>query len=198
MLLIQITAAQGPAECELAVKYTLQKMLSDAKSNGIRLDVVEAFPTQHGYLSIVLQAQGQELQAWAETWCGSIQWVFQSKIRPHHKRKNWFVGVSQCVLTMPLPQDDSIVFQACRASGSGGQHVNTTDSAIHATHIASGISVKVMTERSQYANKKLARELIALKLQQRLQMQVAQDKHSRHQQHGQLERGNPIRSYGPF
>lgn len=195
MLLMQITAAQGPAECELAVKYTLQKLLADAKRSNIRLDVMETLPTQHGFLSVLLQAEGEAVQTWADSWCGSIKWVFQSKIRPNHKRKNWFVGVSQFTASTDLPQDDSIVFQACRASGSGGQHVNTTDSAIHATHVATGISVKVMTERSQHANKKLARELIAFKLQQRAQMQAADDKHSRHQQHWQLERGNPIRVF---
>ncbi|WP_228256791.1 peptide chain release factor H [Acinetobacter sp. WCHAc060033] len=128
-------------------------------------------------------------------WLGTIQWTFQSKIRPNHKRKNWFVGVSLMVVPQQLTTDDTIIFQACRASGAGGQHVNTTDSAIHATHVASGISIKVMSERSQHANKRLAKELIALKLQQQLENQQANNKQAQHQQHALVERGNAIRCF---
>ena len=195
MLLIQINAAQGPAECELAVKYTLQRLLKDAQTAKIDVQLLEALPSQHGYLSVLLQADGDGVQVWADSWCGSIQWVFHSKIRPSHKRKNWFVGVAAVAPAATLPSDDSIVFQTCRASGSGGQHVNTTDSAVHATHVATGISVKVMSERSQHANKKLARQLIALKLQHVAESAEAVKQQQRHQQHWQLERGNPVRVF---
>ena len=57
-----------------------------------------------------------------------------------------------------------IRYEAVRASGPGGQHVNKTDSAVRATHLPSGLSVKVQTERSQHANKRLARALLAHKL----------------------------------
>ncbi|WP_309600187.1 peptide chain release factor-like protein, partial [Klebsiella pneumoniae] len=66
-------------------------------------------------------------------------------------------------------QSEEIRFETLRASGPGGQHVNKTDSAVRATHLASGISVKVQSERSQHANKRLARLLIAWKLEQQRQ-----------------------------
>lgn len=195
MLLIQISAAQGPSECQLAVKYTLKRMLLDAKTHQLQLELLQSLPSQHGYHSLLLQAAGDGVVAWAASWCGSIQWVFASPMRPQHPRKNWFVGVAQFALAEDVPVDDTIVFQTCRATGSGGQHVNTTDSAVHATHVASGISVKVMTERSQHANKKLARALIAFKLQQQADDNHASHKQQRHQQHWQLQRGNPVRVF---
>ncbi len=85
--------------------------------------------------------------------------------------------------------DHSIRYEACRASGPGGQHVNKTDSAIRATHIASGISVKVQTERSQYANKKLANLLIAQKLAALDAQQARQQRGQRRLAHYDLERG---------
>mgnify|MGYP000084103264 CR=1 FL=1 len=94
MLLIQISAAQGPAECELAVKYTLQRLLQDAKQHAIGLTLLDCTESKHGYLSVLLQADGESVHTWANSWCGSIKWVFASKIRPAHKRKNWFVGVA--------------------------------------------------------------------------------------------------------
>ncbi|AXQ21761.1 peptide chain release factor H [Acinetobacter wuhouensis] len=194
MSIVQISAALGPAECELAVKYTLQEMQKEAKNQKIDLEIIESNETKYGYSSILLNVN-DDAKNWLNNWLGTIQWTFQSKIRPNHKRKNWFVGVSLMEVPQQLPTDDSIIFQACRASGAGGQHVNTTDSAIHATHVASGISVKVMSERSQHANKRLAKELIALKLQQQLENQQANNKQVQHLQHALIERGNAIRYF---
>lgn len=194
MSIVQISAALGPAECELAVKYTLQEMQKEAKNQKIDLEIIESNETKYGYSSILLNVN-DDAKNWLNNWLGTIQWTFQSKIRPNHKRKNWFVGVSLMEVPQQLPTDDTIIFQACRASGAGGQHVNTTDSAIHATHVASGISVKVMSERSQHANKRLAKELIALKLLQQLESQQANNKQAQHQQHALVERGNAIRCF---
>ena len=194
MPIVQISAALGPAECELAVKYTLQELEKDAKKQNILFEILESNSTQHGYSSLLCNVS-DDAQVWLNTWLGTIQWTFQSKIRPNHKRKNWFVGISQFATPQQLPADDTIHFQACRASGAGGQHVNTTDSAIHATHVASGISVKVMSERSQHANKRLAKELIALKLQQQLENNQANQKQNQHLQHSLVERGNAVRSF---
>ena len=194
MSIVQISAALGPAECELAVKYTLQEMQKQAKAQKIQLDIIENNKTQHGYSSLLLNI-ADDAQTWINTWLGTIQWTFQSPIRPNHKRKNWFVGITQFETPQQLPSDDTILFQACRASGAGGQHINTTDSAIHATHIASGISVKVMSERSQHANKRLAKELIALKLQQQLENNHANHKQTQHLQHALIERGNAVKSF---
>lgn len=194
MPILQLSAAKGPAECEQAVKYSFEELLKDAKKHQIEIKILEKTETVYGYSSILLQLDQAHL-IWTKTWCGTIQWTFQSIIRPNHKRKNWFVGIKLFDDPQTLPENDSIVFQACRASGAGGQHVNTTDSAIHATHIASGISVKVMSERSQHANKRLAKALIALKLAQKLEHAHADNKQAMHQQHAMIERGNPIRSY---
>lgn len=198
MSIVQISAALGPAECELAVKLTLQEILKDAKKHQISFDILEENSTKYGYSSVLFKLEGispEKSTLWLNTWLGTIQWTFQSKIRPNHKRKNWFVGITEFVQPKQLPQDDAIVFQACRASGAGGQHVNTTDSAIHAIHVATGISVKVMSERSQHANKKIAKELLAMKIQQQLDTQHESQKNKQHQQHTLIERGSAIRQF---
>ncbi len=62
-------------------------------------------------------------------------------------------------------------------------------------HLASGISVKVQSERSQHANKRLARLLIAWKLEQQQQENSAALKSQRRMFHHQIERGNPRRTF---
>ena len=193
MLLIQITAAHGPAECEHAARLTLRELLRCAEREGTVMQILEELPTAAGYKSALLRVDAESIPLWLAEWLGTIQWVFASPFRPHHPRKNWFVAVQRCEAPEALPQEGEIIFQACRASGKGGQHVNTTDSAVHAVHVASGIVVKVMTERSQHANKRLARELIALKLAQRQQEGLLQSARQRSQQHWQVERGKPVK-----
>ncbi|AOV02011.1 peptide chain release factor H [Delftia tsuruhatensis] len=197
MLLIQLTASHGPAECEHAVRLTLRELLRDCAASGIAVDVLEETPTPAGYRSVLLRCEGDTglLHGTLGAWLGTIQWVFDSPLRPHHPRRNWFVAVQQCEPPRQLPADGEIVFQACKASGKGGQHVNTTDSAVHALHVPSGISVKVMSERSQHANKRLARELLALKLARLNAQGEGQARRTRSQLHWEVERGSPVKVF---
>ncbi len=91
--------------------------------------------------------------------------------------------------------ESEIRFETLRSTGAGGQHVNTTDSAVRATHVASGISVKVQCERSQHANKRLALLLIARRLDERMKQADEALRAQRRLLHHQLERGNPIRTF---
>lgn len=63
----------------------------------------------------------------------------------------------QSKINLPLNDDDLLKeckIEAYRASGSGGQHINVTDSAVRLTHLPSGMIVTSQKERSQYLNKK--------------------------------------------
>ena len=195
MLLIQITAAHGPTECEYAARLTLRELLKEAQREGAALQLLEEMPTAAGCKSALLRIDAEVMPLWLKDWLGTIQWVFDSPFRLHHPRKNWFVAVQRCEAPEALPQDSEILFQACRASGKGGQHVNTTDSAVHAIHVASGIAVKVMTERSQHANKRLALLLIARRLAERTEEADDQLRAERRMRHHRLERGNPRRTF---
>ncbi|MGL4668354.1 MAG: peptide chain release factor-like protein, partial [Saezia sp.] len=90
---------------------------------------------------------------------------------------------------------NEVAFETMRSSGPGGQHVNKTESAVRATHLPTGISVKVQTGRSQHANKNMAFLLLRHKLDEHKNTQLDQQKTERWMQHYQLERGNPVRTF---
>ena len=125
---------------------------------------------------------------------GSLLWICASPYRPNHGRKNWFFGGTRFAAPA-VGLESEIRFETLRSSGPGGQHVNTTDSAVRATHLASGISVKVQSERSQHANKRLALLLIARRLAERAEQADDRLRAERRLLHHRLERGNPRRTF---
>lgn len=203
MILLQLSANIGPEECCLAVRHALDYVHREAATLGVDVAVVETVPSEHpGNLrSVLLALEGTTALELAQRWQGSVQWICTSPYRPSHKRKNWFIGgelfepdAPGCDAANTL-QDKDLRFETVRSSGPGGQHVNTTDSAVRATHLPSGLSVKVQTERSQHANKRLARALLACKLAAQEQERLGQNRAQRRIQHYQVERGNARRVF---
>jgi peptide chain release factor len=85
-----------------------------------------------------------------------------------------------------------------RSSGPGGQHVNKTSSAVRVTHLPTGVSIVAREERSQHQNRRLALARLARLLDDQHADVEGQAKQQRWEQHGDLERGNPVRVYqGP-
>ena len=202
MILLQLTANTGPEECCLAVSKALAHLLRECAAVQVVAELLEEVPGERpGNLrSALLALEGAASHAVAMKWRGSVQWTCPSPYRPGHKRKNWFIGAE--VFEPDAPQDDSTTlqdkdlrFETLRASGPGGQHVNKTDSAVRATHIPSGLSVKVQTERSQHANKRLARALLAHKLACASADTANAARTARWLQHYGVERGNARRVF---
>ncbi|MFV3367771.1 peptide chain release factor H [Pseudomonas sp. NY15435] len=196
MILLQLSAAQGPDECALAVAKALQRLLREAEALGTEVRVIEeeAGPRRGTLLSVLLALDGDSAATLAEGWSGTLQWVCASPYRPNHGRKNWYFGGAR--FNAPSASlEGEVRFETLRSSGPGGQHVNTTDSAVRATHVASGLSVKVQSERSQHANKRLALLLIARKLEERTKQASSELRAERRLVHHHLQRGNPRRVF---
>ena len=195
---LQISTAQGPAECRIFARFVLAQILREAEQAGAAAQVLEETADKHGILSALVRLSGCLADDTAQRWQGTLQWVCDSPLRPRHPRKNWYIGVFR------LPENRAehdtgnpadIVFQTCRAGGKGGQHVNKTESAVRATHTPSGISVRVESERSQHANKKRALELLAVKLAAQHAEQMGRHAADAHAQLYRLERGNAVRVF---
>ena len=196
-LSLLISSGNGPAECRIALGHVIQKIREEAEAAGLDLDVSTLSQSdKHGPASAVISLYGPESGALSKRWLGTVQWVCQSPVRPKHRRQNWFVGV----FLLEKPQSKAIVldqtevrFDTFRAGGPGGQHQNTTDSAVRATHLPSGIAVVVRDQRSQHRNKQVALKRLSEQLMIQQTLTSALARREENLLHHQLERGNPVR-----
>ncbi|XBW35112.1 hypothetical protein QEN19_000674 [Hanseniaspora menglaensis] len=97
---------------------------------------------------------------------------------------------------LELSKSKDVRIEVMRSSGKGGQHVNTTNSAVKLTHEPTGITVYIQTERQQHKNKAKAFQLLYTRLKdQKDQASHNTEQNMRKHKVGNVDRSNKIRSY---
>jgi peptide chain release factor len=199
MIRLLLSSGRGPAECRIAVKKAMAALTDEATTLGLETDCLSGpDPDGHGPASAIVVIHGGGAAHFAQNWIGAVQWIAQSPLRPHHKRKNWYIGAFE----LPTPPDapkilgpGDVRFQAFRAGGPGGQHQNKTESAVRATHIPSGLTVVAREERSQHRNKALALERIAALLRLQGELTAITARTDARAVHDRIERGRPVKRF---
>lgn len=198
---LSLSAGVGPEECGRAAALTLEVLRREIEDRRgkITCRIIEIEPSRikGNIRSALAVVEGDGAAAFAETWTGVILWIWRSAYRPGHKRKNWFVSITQ----YREPEQGAafslsdVRFETARSGGPGGQYVNKTESAVRAVHIPTGKSAAAREERSQLLNKRLALARLAALLNAEQAEKQKQAETRRRHTHYELERGNPIRIY---
>jgi peptide chain release factor len=194
-IVLHLSSGQGPKECEWVVEQLVRAWAREAQAAGLACEPVE--PVSGPAASVLLRVSGESARAFADARTGTIRWIGTSPFRPLHKRRNWFVGVAPAPGEADVPdlRDADIRYEAIRASGPGGQHVNKTDSAVRATHLPTGLTAFSQDQRSQHANRRIARLKLAMLFEAQRREGAAAGRRGLWDQNQALERGNAVLTY---
>ena len=196
---LEINAGAGGTEsCDWAAMLA-RMYVRWAEGHGYKVEMIsESAGEEAGIRSVTYQVKGQNAYGWLKTESGVHRLVrispFDSAARRHTSFSSvWVYPVVDDNIDIEVASKD-IRIDTYRSSGAGGQHVNTTDSAVRITHIPTGIVV-TSSEKSQHQNR--ANAMAALK--SRL-YQLELDKrnaaiNAQHEAKGDAGWGNQIRSY---
>lgn len=198
--IMSIHAGAGGTEAQDWAEILMRMYLRWAEIRGFKTDIVDYLAgDEAGTKSATIMFKGKNCYGYLRSELGIHRLVRISPFDASGRRHTSFASV------MVLPElDDSIHVEiddkdlridTYRASGSGGQHVNKTDSAIRLTHLPTGIVVQCQNERSQHSNKATAMKMLTAQLyEQERQKQAEQHEGLSGDKKG-ISWGSQIRSY---
>ena len=199
-VIVEIRAGAGGEEAALfaAVLYRMYSMY--AATVGFKVSVANANETELGgfkEVSFMIEGQGAYSKLKFESGVHRVQRVPETESQGRIQTSTATVAVLPEVEDVEVEiKDADLVFESCKSSGAGGQHINKTESAVRLTHKPTGIVIECQEERSQFKNKDKALKMLRAKLydiKQREQSEkLASDRKS---QVGTGDRSEKIRTY---
>ncbi|MBQ9796168.1 MAG: peptide chain release factor 1 [Clostridia bacterium] len=199
-VMVEIRAGAGGEEAALfaAVLYRMYTMY--AASVGFRCSLLSENPTElGGYRQLAFQIEGEGAYSRFKYESG----VHRVQRVPETESQGRIQTSTATVAVLPEAEEVSVeinpadlIFESCKSSGAGGQHINKTESAVRLTHKPTGIVVECQEERSQFKNKDKALRMLRTILYDQKQREqddaIASD---RRRQVGTGDRSERIRTY---
>ena len=197
---LDIQAGSGGTEAQDWAEMLLRMYLRWGEDKGFKTTLVEASAGEvAGLKSATIQFEGEYAFGWLRTETGVHRLVRKSPFDSGGRRHTSFASI------FVSPEiDDNIEIEinpadlridTYRSSGAGGQHVNTTDSAVRITHEPSGLVSSCQTERSQHQNRDNAMKQLRAKLYEMEMLKRNAEKQALEDSKADIGWGSQIRSY---
>ncbi len=166
---LEVNSGAGGTEAQDWAEMILRMYMRWAERKGYKLKLLEEqVGEEAGLKSATIEISGRNAYGWLKTETGVHRLVRISPYDSNARRHTSFCSVSVSPVV-----DDSIEIEVLdkdlkvdtyRASGSGGQHINKTDSAVRFTHLPTGVAAACQDDRSQHKNRAKAMEMLKAKL----------------------------------
>ena len=197
---VEIHAGAGGTESQDWARMLSRMYLRWAEQHDYKVEVIDEHEGEEaGVKSITVLVKGPNAYGWLKTESGVHRLVrispFDSNARRHTSFASvWVFPVVDDTIDLEIADKDVRV-DTFRSSGAGGQHVNTTDSAVRITHLPTGIVVACQSERSQHKNRSTAWSMLRARLYE-LELQKKQEKvDAANAKKTEIGWGHQIRSY---
>lgn len=200
-IIMEIRAGTGGDEAAIFVGDCVRMYKQYADGKGWKHELISCTPSEMGgFKEYVMGISGTNVYRLLKFEAGvhRVQRVPKTEAQGRVHTS----AVTIAVLMEPLEEEKVVLderelkIDTYRASGAGGQHVNTTDSAVRITHIPTGTVVYCQEERSQHKNKEKAMRLLSAKIAEEKRLKAEQEMASlRSSQVGSGDRSERIRTY---
>lgn len=197
---LEINSGAGGTESQDWANMLLRMYTRWANAHGCKVTLMEIHNGEEaGIKSATIEIKGENAYGWLKTESGVHRLVRISPFDSNAKRHTSFASV----WVYPVIDDNFEVdvneselrIDTYRASGAGGQHVNTTDSAVRITHIPTNIVVQCQNDRSQHKNRATAMNMLKARLYEAELQRRETEAHAEHDAKTDIGWGHQIRSY---
>lgn len=197
---LEIHAGSGGTEAQDWAEMLLRMYSRWAQKAGYKITPLERSDGEEaGIKSAAIRVEGENAYGWLKQESGVHRLVRISPFDANAKRHTSFASVGASPViddTIDIEVDEKdLKIDTYRSSGAGGQHVNTTDSAVRITHRPSGIVVACQSERSQHQNRAHAMDMLRARLYERELQRREEEKQAAHGEKTDIGWGHQIRSY---
>lgn len=197
---VEIHSGAGGTESQDWANMLMRMYVRWAERRGFKVDTIQYMPGEEaGIKSATIQVKGEDAYGWLKTESGVHRLVrispYDSNARRHTSFASvWIYPVIDDSIDIDINESDLKV-DTYRASGAGGQHVNTTDSAVRITHQPSGIVVQCQNQRSQHKNRAEAMSMLKARLYEEELRRREDEANAVNAEKTEIGWGHQIRSY---